>query len=316
MGRLSGPSTGALANWSRRWEDRCSSTRPECSRSAEVPVTTKGGVVQELDAQATVVDAGGISSGLTTTIARSDVQTALAESEIPPLVLDIQRGDESSSVALTWKRDDLERLLGEATGDQIQLTFDSAAIEQAFGDVEAHGLREKAAIVAVAVAGAAAFAGGASAMPMGTGGGGPAAPVAVSGPSGVHLGDTTAVAASVDDPAIATAMRDAQSPAAAPVDDPAIASAIASYAEAPPAAHIGDTTAGTQTGLNTETGPSGAHLGDTTAGAGPQVAYSTDDGTSWSDVGSGAAAVGAGAAILIVGAAFALGSRRQTPLAT
>jgi hypothetical protein len=292
--------------------------------------------VQELDAQATVVDAGGISSGLTTTIARSAVQTALAESEIPPLVLDIRRGDESSSVALTWKRDDLERLLGEATGDQIQLTFDSAAIEQAFGDVEAHGLREKAAIVAVAVAGAAAFAGGASAMPMGTGGGGPAAPVAVSGPSGAHLGDTTAVAASVDDPAIATAMRDAQSPvaasvddpaiatamrdaqspAAAPVDDPAIASAIASYAEAPAAAHIGDTTAGTQTGLNTETGPSGAHLGDVTAGAGPQVAYSTDDGTSWSDVGSGAAAVGAGAAILIVGAAFALGSRRRGPLAT
>jgi hypothetical protein len=309
-----------------------------------------------------VVDAGGISGGLTTTIARSDVQTALAESEIPPLVLDIQRGDESSSVALTWKRDDLERLLNEATGDQIQLTFDSGAIEQAFGDVEAHGMREKAAIIAVAVAGAAAFAGGASAMPMTDGGGGPATPVALagpsgahlgdttavdpaiaaqmqvqSGPSGVHLGDTTAVAASTDDPAIATAMRDAgqtpqaaapvddpaiatairnaQAPqAAAPVDDPAIASAIASYAEAPAAAHIGDTTSGTQVGLNTETGPSGAHLGDTTAGAGPQVTYATDDGTSWSDVGSGVAAVGAGAAILIVGAAFAAGaSRRRLP---
>jgi len=271
--------------------------------------------VQELDAQATVVDAGGISSGLTTTIARSAVQTALAESEIPPLVLDIRRGDESSSVALTWKRDDLERLLGEAAGDQIQLTFDSAAIEQAFRDVEAHGLREKAAIVAVAVAGAAAFAGGASAMPMGTGGGGPAAPVAVSGPSGAHLGDTTAVAASVDDPAIATAMRDAQSPAAAPVDDPAIASAIASYAEAPAAAHIGDTTAGTQAGLNTQTGPSGAHLGDVTGGGQP-VSYATDDGTSLSDVGSGAAAVGAGAAILIAGAAFAFGSRRRQIPAT
>ncbi len=267
--------------------------------------------MQELDAQATVVDAGGISGGLTTTIARSDVQTALAESELPPLVLDIRRGDESNSVALTWKRDDLERLLGEATGDQIQLTFDSAAIEQAFDDVEAHGVREKAAIIAVAVAGAAAFAGGASAMPMGADAGPSAAtPVALAGPSGVHLGDTTAVAASVDDPAIASAMRDAQSPAAAPVDDPAIASAIASYAEAPAAAHIGDTTAGTQTGLNTETGPSGAHLGDVTGGGQP-VAYATDSGTSWSDVGSGAAAVGAGAAILIVGAAFAAGSRRR-----
>jgi hypothetical protein len=281
-----------------------------------VPITTKGGVVQELDAQATVVDAGGISGGLTTTIARSDVQTALAEAEVPPLVLDIRRGDESSSVALTWKREDLERLLGEATGDQIQLTFDGAALEEAFGDVEAHGMREKAAIIAVAVAGAAAFAGGASAMPMGDGGGGPATPVvALSGPSGVHLGDTTAVA-STDDPAIATAMRDAQSPAAAPVDDPAIASAIASYAEAPAAAHIGDTTAGTQVGLNTETGPSGAHLGDVTGGAGPEVTYATDSGTSWSDVGSGAAAVGAGAAIIIAGAAFAAGSHRRRVPAT
>ncbi len=255
--------------------------------------------MQELDAQATVVDAGGISGGLTTTIARSDVQTALAESEIPPLVLDIRRGDESSSVALTWKRDDLERLLGEATGDQIQLTFDSAAIEQAFDDVEAHGMREKAAIIAVAVAGAAAFAGGASAMPMDTGGGGPATPVALSGPSGVHLGDTTAVS----------------TPAAASVDDPAIASAVASYAEAPAAAHIGDTTAGTQVGLNTETGPSGAHLGDTTGGGQP-VTYATDGGTSLGDVGSGVAAVGAGAALLIVGAAFVAGSRRRQIPAT
>ena len=271
--------------------------------------------MQELDAQATVVDTGGISGGLTTTIARSDVQSALQETDIPPLVLDIQRGEESNSVALTWKRDDLERLLSEATGDQIQLTFDRAAIEQAFDDVEAHGMREKAAVIAVAVAGAAALAGGASAMPMDTGGGGPAnAPVALSGPSGVHLGDTTAVS-TADDPAIATAISDAQSPAAAPVDDPAIASAINSYAEAPPAAHIGDTIAGTQVGLNQETGPSGAFRGDTTAGA-PQTAYATDDGTSLGDVAPGVAAVGAGAALLIVGAAFVAGSRRRQIPAT
>jgi hypothetical protein len=312
-----------------------------------VPITTKGGVVQELDAQATVVDAGGISGGLTTTIARSDVQTALAEAEVPPLVLDIRRGDESSSVALTWKREDLERLLGEATGDQIQLTFDRAALEEAFDDVEAHGMREKAAIIAVAVAGAAAFAGGASAMPMGDGGGGPATPVvALSGPSGVHLGDTTAAApaeapaaahlgdttAQPDtwmDPSIANAINDQPvvAPAAGHIGDttaqpdtwvdPSIANAInESPAVAPAAAHIGDTTAGTQVGLNTETGPSGAHLGDVTGGAGPEVTYATDDGTSWSDVGSGAAAVGAGAAIIIAGAAFAAGSHRRRIPAT
>ena len=193
------------------------------SRSADVPITTKGGVVQELDAQATVVDAGGISGGLTTTIPRSDVQTALAESEIPPLVLDIRRGDESSSVALTWKRDDLERLLSEATGDQIQLTFDShrdrerlrrrrGARHAGEGRDHRRGRRRRSGVRRRRIG----HADGHRRRR-------PATPVALAGPSGVHLGDTTAVAATTDDPAIATAMRDAQPPAAAPVDDPAIA---------------------------------------------------------------------------------------------
>jgi hypothetical protein len=294
-----------------------------------VPITTKGGVVQEFDAQATVVDASGISGGLTTTIARSDVQSALQETEIPPLVLDIRRGDETSSVALTWKRDDLERLLNEASGDQIQLTFDPGTIGQAFDDVEAHGLREKAAVVAVAVAGAAALAGGASAMPMDTGGGGQsAAPVALAGPSGVHLGDTTAVASQVDDPAIATAINESvaamQGPSGAHLgdttalpsqtDDPAIATAIAdsvAYSQGPSGAHIGDTTAPNLPAPTAQTGPSGVHIGDAIDNS--PAAYASDDGTSLGDIGSGVAAVGAGAAILIVGAAFAATSRRRVP---
>ena len=114
--------------------------------------------------------------------------------------------------------------------------------------------------------------------------------MALAGPSGVHLGDTTAVAASVDDPAIATARCGTpQSPAAAPVDDPGDRQRDRQLRGGPAAAHIGDTTAGTQAGLNTETGPSGAHLGDVTGGGQP-VAYATDGGTSLGDVGSGAAA--------------------------
>jgi hypothetical protein len=297
-----------------------------------VPITTKGGVVQELDAQATVVDAGGISGGLTTTIARSEVESALKETELPPLVLDVRRGEtESNSIAVAWKRDDLERLLGEATGDQIQLTFDRGAIESAFDDVEAHGMREKVAVIAVAVAGAAALAGGASAMPMGESGGGPAAVPIASGPSGAHLGDTTAVAAPavsfaqgpsgahLGDTTGGTAAADvpiASGPSGAHLGDTTGVEAPAvALAQGPSGAHIGDTIGNAPPPLNTETGPSGAHLGDTTGGE-PAIQYATDDGTSLGDVGAGVAAVGAGALILIAGAAFMTGSRRRNIPAT
>jgi hypothetical protein len=57
---------------------------------------------------------------------------------------------ETQKIAVAWERPDLERLLREGSGDRIELTFDRAAIEAAMSDVEAHGMREKALIVAVA----------------------------------------------------------------------------------------------------------------------------------------------------------------------
>ena len=123
-----------------------------------------------IDAQATLVDPTSVADGLTTTVARDDVEEALRLDEPPELVLDVARGDEQRDLTVSWTKDDLERLLQAASGDRIQLTFDRAAVEQAFGDdVEAHGFREKAAIFAVAVTAAAGFAGAASgaAMPQG-----------------------------------------------------------------------------------------------------------------------------------------------------
>src|SRR3954469_6113046 len=115
-----------------------------------------------------MVEPSLIASGLSTTITRGDVESALREQDVPPLVLDLHRGEEhTGSVAVAWKRDDLEELLREATGDQIQLTFDRDALDQAFGDFEAHGMREKLVVVAVAVTAAAGIgASGAAGMPM------------------------------------------------------------------------------------------------------------------------------------------------------
>ena len=66
---------------------------------------------------------------------------------------------------MAWERSDLEQLLAEAQGDQIVLTFDREALARATDDVEAHGLRETALILAVAATAAAGGAQAASAEP-------------------------------------------------------------------------------------------------------------------------------------------------------
>lgn len=135
--------------------------------------------MQTIDAQATLVEPSGLHDGLTTTIARADIEEALRLDEPPALVLDVLHpGDVTSSVAVGWRRNELERLLRGTTGEQVALTFDRAAIEHALGDdVEAHGFREKAAIFTIAVAAAAGVTGAASGAAMPEGGGGPVSAV-------------------------------------------------------------------------------------------------------------------------------------------
>jgi hypothetical protein len=74
----------------------------------------------------------------------------------PELVLDFAaaEGGEHATISMTWSRDDLERLLEAATGDEVRLMFDRDELESALGDTEAHGLRARAAVFAVAAAGA------------------------------------------------------------------------------------------------------------------------------------------------------------------
>jgi hypothetical protein len=74
----------------------------------------------------------------------------------PELVLDLAaaEGDERVTISMTWSRDDLERLLEAASGDEVGLVFDRDELANALSDVEAHGVRTRAAIFAVAAAGA------------------------------------------------------------------------------------------------------------------------------------------------------------------
>ena len=90
-------------------------------------------------------------------VSRRQITDVLHEADgAPELVLDLvaAEGGEHATISMTWSRDDLERLLEAASGDEVVLVFDRDQLAGALGDVEAHGLRAGAAVFAVAMAGA------------------------------------------------------------------------------------------------------------------------------------------------------------------
>jgi hypothetical protein len=118
---------------------------------------------------------------ITTMLTRSDVQSALDYAEGADLLLDIGRsadGDfEAHTLVLAMERKDLEELLRADDGEEISMQFDAEALEGALDetDVEAHGMRERAAVLAAAATVAAGFAGHAAAQPTADVGGTPVA---------------------------------------------------------------------------------------------------------------------------------------------
>ncbi len=93
------------------------------------------------------------SRAITTIVSRVEIAEALRVSS-PELFLDLEHGDEQSTVGIRWTHDELEQLLDRTNGDDILFTFDRDQLQLAFDDVEAHGLRERALVFTVAVAGA------------------------------------------------------------------------------------------------------------------------------------------------------------------
>jgi hypothetical protein len=136
--------------------------------------------MDEASARATLVDFADSASALLTTIPRHEVEEAVQTEDGPPdLILDVARfageGEaqttETAKISVSWTREDLEELLRRSTGDSVTLAFDGEQLAAAFGgEVEAHGIREAAAIIAVAVTagGAAGVAGAQPAEQAGT----------------------------------------------------------------------------------------------------------------------------------------------------
>ncbi len=114
--------------------------------------------------QAALVDIRDFSDGITATIPRAEFAAALTSEEPAELFLELTRpeSDDKADVAVTWSRDELERLLAAASGPTVTLAFKRDELETALdeSDVEMHGFRDKALILSVAAA--AAVGGGAS----------------------------------------------------------------------------------------------------------------------------------------------------------
>jgi hypothetical protein len=113
-----------------------------------------------------------------TIVPREEITAVLQDPDSDPaLYLRItgdgfSESDDSNVIAMSWSRAELEQLLEQATEDQIVLSFDRDELAGALGDVEAHGMRERALVFAVAAAGALGTGVGiANAMPLGDEGG-------------------------------------------------------------------------------------------------------------------------------------------------
>lgn len=296
--------------------------------------------MEEIAARALLVPAADVGEGLTTSVSRSEIEEVLGSNEEPiELVLEITRysdgeAGEPRSVAVTWERSDLERLLEEATGERVVFTFDSEALQKAFAtDVEAHGFRETALALAVAATAATGAAASASAEP------GPflgmrgataqstvspddravsratptapetsmgvddrAVPRATPTPEPVLGVDDRAVprAAPVETPTLAP--DDRAVPRAAPVDAPSLAPDDRAVPRATPVEAPGPSLS-----------PDDRAVPRATPVATPATGTASDPGISWAPSPAETAVLAGAIALAITGAFFVVGRRRLRP---
>src|SRR5829696_31523 len=151
---------------------RCSS----CRRLRRAWLESNGGSKMEAAGSARLTDEIPAERAVTAIVSREEIADAVQDKgATAELRLEVaQRGagghEERSTIGITWSRDDLEKLLAQATNDTVVLTFDRDDLANALSDVEAHGMRQRVVVFAVAATTVLAAAGGgvASAMPSGS----------------------------------------------------------------------------------------------------------------------------------------------------
>jgi hypothetical protein len=117
--------------------------------------------MDDLRTRAQLVDSDR-TGAIGTVLTRAEIAEAAAGDEFPAtLLLDLERiGNESAqaTVAVDWDQATLEQLLASTDDEEIGLWFDERELTLAFDEVEGHGLRQKAAVLAVGVVAAGASA--------------------------------------------------------------------------------------------------------------------------------------------------------------
>ena len=122
--------------------------------------------MDELLTRAQLVGYDPALAAIGTVVPRAEFAETAARGEFPAtLLLDLDRvevgdgdGAAHARIAVDWDKDTLEELLASTEDERIALWFDEHELAQAFDDVEAHGLRERAAVLAIAVTATAASA--------------------------------------------------------------------------------------------------------------------------------------------------------------
>ena len=226
-------------------------------------------------------DVGGRPDAAMVTLAREEIEEALA-SDLPlELILTVDRGG-GTDVRVAWERTDLEKVLAGTDDGGITFSFDRAELDRALeADFEGHGIREMVMITVAAASASAALAASAPAQLMeGTGISG------VTSVAAVQPGDAGTV------PYLSQGVG---------VDE--------SLFQGEPTAQPGD--AGTVPYLSQGVGV------DESLFQGEPTAQPADAGTSFElpsvDAGTAAAIGGLAGATLIIGAAFAVRRQRVGP---
>jgi len=246
-------------------------------------------------------------------VARHDVEEALRSDEPVDLLLDVERlaadgeGRETGRLALGWEPEDLERLLAEASGDEITLTFQEGELQRLLNaDVEAHGMRDKVAILTVVAGLAAAGAGSAKAsVYLGNEVGGTSTAPAAVAPSEMSTGLTGTPAVTASE---VSAGVDVGAPAAAqPARAPGASEVSTGITGRPPPAAPSEIS----TGIVQQPAPTAPEV-TTGIVAHPTATPAASDSPSWSPAPETLGLL-AGAILALTAVGFAVRSQRTPP---
>ena len=142
-------------------------------------------------------DVGGRPQAATISVAREEIEEALAADDSPELILEVQlRETERRELHVAWERSDLESILAGAGPGRIAFSFEPSELYRALEhpDFEGHGFREAILLTVAAASASAAVAVSAQAgIAEGTGIGGGANAAAVS-PGHAEAGTAAALA--------------------------------------------------------------------------------------------------------------------------